>query len=303
MRPIIQELQHQASRILLDKDQEFLLALTCVLAQGHLLIEDQPGVGKTTLVQMMSKLLGLQYSRIQFTNDLLPADILGNSIFDPKANSFQFHAGPLFAQLVLADELNRASPRTQSALLQSMEEGNVTIDGTTHNLPQPFIIMATQNPLSQVGTSPLPESQLDRFHMSLEMHFASPQAEAKIIQGHDARSKIKTLPTVIHLPELLKIQSDIQQVHIADSIANYISQLLHKSRDSEKYKPLSIRAGIALAGCAKAYAWIKNRDHVWPEDVQAVAPYVFAHRLGGLQSVTKGQAGARELLAEVALPR
>lgn len=289
----------EASKILLDKKPEIEKSLICILAQGHLLIEDVPGVGKTTLVQLLARLLGLQSSRVQFTNDLLPADVLGNMVYDPEAKAFQFHKGPVFAQLVLADELNRANPRTQSALLQAMEESEVTLDGAHFPLPEPFCLIATQNPRSQIGTSPLPESQLDRFLMSLELSYAHPEAERKIIQGMDARTQLRSVPVILSAPELVDIQRTVEQIHVSDKVAQYITSLLQKSRQKGLSNPLSIRAGMALAKAGRACAYLAQRDHVLPDDIQKIAIEVLAHRLGGLDGVTKGRGLAHELLREV----
>jgi MoxR-like ATPase len=289
----------EANQILLDKNTEIEKSLICLLAQGHLLIEDLPGVGKTTLVQMLAKLMGLQTSRIQFTNDLLPADVLGNMVFDNKMNSFHFHAGPVFAQLVLADELNRANPRTQSALLQAMEESEVTLDGQHYPLPQPFCLVATQNPRTQIGTSPLPESQLDRFLMSLELSHSGAEAERKIIQGLDAREKIKALSPVITLETLKAFYREVEAIHVSDKVAAYIGSLLQFTRQKSQYLGLSIRAGMALAKAGRARAFIYERDHVLPDDIQKIAVEVLAHRLGGTEGVAKGRGLALELLREV----
>jgi MoxR-like ATPase len=289
----------EANQILRDKNAEIEKSLICLLAQGHLLIEDLPGVGKTTLVQMLAKLMGLQTSRIQFTNDLLPADVLGNMVFDAQKQSFKFHPGPVFSQLVLADELNRANPRTQSALLQAMEEAEVTLDGQHYPLPEPFCLIATQNPRSQIGTSPLPESQLDRFLMSLELSHSSAEAERKIIQGLDAREKIRTLNPVITSDVLKSFYLQVEQVHIADKVAAYISAILQHSRQKSQFAPLSIRAGMALAKAGRACAFMYERDHVLPDDIQKIAVEVLAHRLGGSEGVAKGRSLAQELLREV----
>ncbi|MBK9323489.1 MAG: AAA family ATPase [Bdellovibrionaceae bacterium] len=299
MQKYIHQIVSLASEVLVDKANEIEKALICILSEGHLLIEDLPGVGKTTLVQVLAKLMGLQGSRIQFTNDLLPADVLGNMILDSESRTFKFHKGPVFAQLVLADELNRASPRTQSALLQAMEESEVTIDGHHYPLPEPFCLIATQNPRSQIGTSPLPESQLDRFLMSLEMSFASPNAEQKIIQGHDARDKIKHLVPIINSHQLIEMQGLAAKVHVSDKVAQYIGAILQHSRKRIGLNPLSIRAGMALANASRSCAFVQGRDHVLPDDVQKIATEVLAHRLGGQEGVAKGRGIAHELLHEV----
>jgi MoxR-like ATPase len=289
----------EASLVLLDKEAEIEKSVICILAHGHLLIEDIPGVGKTTLVQLLAKLMGLHSSRIQFTNDLLPADVLGNMVYDTDSEGFKFHKGPVFGQLVLADELNRANPRTQSALLQAMEESEVTLDGNHYPLPEPFCLIATQNPRSQIGTSPLPESQLDRFLMSLELSHANPEAEKKIIQGLDAREKLKHIQAVLNSHEVIEMQKTVEKVHVADQVTIYISNLLQKSRQKGHLAPLSIRAGMALAKAGRACAYLAGRDHVLPDDIQKIAIEVLAHRLGGLEGVSKGRGFAHELLREV----
>jgi MoxR-like ATPase len=299
MQKQIEKVIHEASQILLDKKAEIEKSVLCILAEGHLLIEDVPGVGKTTLVQLLAKLMGLQSSRVQFTNDLLPADVLGNMVFDSETKTFKFHKGPVFAQLVLADELNRANPRTQSALLQAMEESEVTLDGNHYPLPEPFCLIATQNPRSQIGTSPLPESQLDRFLMSLELSHANPEAEKKIIQGLDAREKLKSVQAVLNAHQVVETQKEIQKIHVADKVAQYISNLLQRSRQKGHSNPLSIRAGMALAKAGRACAYLDNRDHVIPDDIQKIAIEVLAHRLGGLDGVAKGRSLAQELIREV----
>ncbi|MBC7370535.1 MAG: AAA family ATPase [Bdellovibrionaceae bacterium] len=290
-----------ATEILLDKRNEIEKALICILGQGHLLIEDLPGVGKTTLVQVLAKLMGLHGSRVQFTNDLLPADVLGNMVFNSGEKCFKFHRGPVFAQLVLADELNRANPRTQSALLQAMEESEVTIDGQHHPLPEPFCLIATQNPRSQIGTSPLPESQLDRFLMSLELSFAGIEAEKKIIQGLDARERMKHLTPVVDSHQVIAMQAQVAKIHVSDKVAEYIGNILQHSRQKMGVGPLSIRAGMALAKASRACAFLEERDHVIPDDVQKIAVEVLAHRLGGIDGVAKGRGVAHELLREVSV--
>ncbi len=298
MKNKIEKVISEASLILLDKKVEIEKSIICILAQGHLLIEDVPGVGKTTLVQLLARLMGLQSSRVQFTNDLLPADVLGNMIYDSDAKNFKFHKGPIFAQLVLADELNRANPRTQSALLQAMEEAEVTLDGSHYPLPEPFCLIATQNPRTQIGTSPLPESQLDRFLMSLELSHANPDAEKKIIQGLDAREKLKHVQAVLSSRDIIEMQKAIEEIHIADKVAIYISNLLQRSRQKGQ-TPLSIRAGMALAKAGRACAYLADRDYVLPDDIQKISIEVLAHRLGGLEGVSKGRGLAHELLHEV----
>lgn len=302
MRPVIKQIITDITSVLLDKDQEVQVLMCCLLAQGHLLIEDFPGVGKTTLVQCLAKVLNLSPSRIQFTSDLLPADVLGNSIFDPQAQTFKFHPGPLFASLVLGDELNRANPKTQSSLLQALEEGEVTVDGKTYVLPQPFMFVGTQNPRQQIGTFPLPESQLDRFLMSLKLNFVSRETEVRIIQGQDARQKLQSLQFRLTGPEIREYQSQVNEVHVSQKLAIYISQFLEWSRRSQfQGAPLSVRAGIALARAARGWAWMDNRDFVLPEDVKFLAPFVLGHRIFPDKEISEGHQKIRALTHEMVL--
>ena len=270
----------QASKVILGKDHQLSLALACLLARGHILIEDLPGVGKTTLAHVMAKILGLEYSRIQFTSDLLPADILGVSIFDREASAFQFHPGPIFSQVILADEINRATPKAQSALLEAMEEHQVSIEGETRPLPSPFFVIATQNPTYQVGTFPLPESQLDRFLMRIELGYPNKTAERALLTGEDRRELLGKLQPCLDPAQLLAIQNSVGQVHASDDLLDYLQIILDFTRSSSDFvSGLSPRAGLALLHCAKAWALMAGRNHVLPEDVQTVLPYVVAHRL------------------------
>lgn len=302
MKSIFQNVVKSASEVILDKDEETLLALTCILSEGHLLIEDVPGVGKTTLVQALAKLLDFKFSRIQFTNDLLPSDIIGNSIYDPEKKEFKFFEGPLFSHLVLADELNRANPRTQSALLQAMEEFEVSQDKHTYALPKPFILIATQNPKQQVGTFSLPESQLDRFLMAFELNYANKDSELKIFQGSDARLALKNLKTLISKTEIITHQDGARKVFISPLIAEYIYELLNFTRKNQSYPPLSTRSGLSLSKAAKSYAYIQDRDHVIPEDVQKVFVSVMGHRLGLSEGVKVGKKMAEEILNGTKVP-
>lgn len=302
MRPFIQEIIEKASSVIYDKTDEVLLSLTCILAQGHLLIEDVPGVGKTTLVQTVAKLLGFQFSRIQFTNDLLPSDIIGNMIFDQEKKEFKFFEGPLFANLVLADELNRANPRTQSALLQAMEEFQVSQDKKTFNLPNPFILIATQNPKTQIGTFQLPESQLDRFLMSLELNYADKASELKIFQNRDARFLVQDLKPIISVEQLCEYQKEVQKIFISPLIAEYIYNLVNFTRENSNYTPLSTRSGLSLAKAARAFAFTQNRTFVLPEDIQKVAPAVLGHRLGLSEGVKIGKKMVQEIISETKIP-
>jgi len=271
----------QAAGIILGKERQIRLALACLLARGHLLIEDLPGVGKTTLAHVLATTLGLNFNRVQFTSDLLPADILGVSIFERETGTFRFHAGPIFAQVVLADEVNRATPKTQSALLEAMEEQQVTMDGETHPLPRPFFVIATQNPLQQVGTFPLPESQLDRFLMRIALGYPDREAERALLAGRDRREMLAELAPAMTPQELAATQEQVRTVHAAPALIDYVQALVAFSRRDPAFDiGLSPRAGLALLQGARAWALLAGRDHVVPEDVQAVLPYIAGHRLG-----------------------
>jgi MoxR-like ATPase len=292
-----------ANGVVLDKKEAIKMAAACLLAKGHILIEDVPGVGKTTLVQTLGALLGLETNRIQFTVDMLPADLIGVEIYNSQKSTFEFKKGPLFAPLIMADELNRASPRTQSALLQAMEESAVTVEGKAISLPQPFLVIATQNPHQQSSTFPLPESQLDRFLMSIELHYASRATEKELIQGSDPREKIKSLKPLFTSEELLQAQQEASQVLISAVVADYITNLLEKSRQEMKEAiPLSTRAGLAMAKAARAWAYIEGRTHVEPQDVQKIAIPVMAHRLGGRLGVHQGTQWAQQLVQKTPVP-
>lgn len=287
-------LNEALSQIILGKEQIVRLAITCLLARGHLLFEDQPGVGKTLLSQALAQSLGLQFRRVQFTSDLLPADILGASIYDREAGSFTFHQGPVFTQVLLADEINRATPKTQSALLEAMEEGKVTCDGTPHALPVPFFVIATQNPSTQIGTFMLPESQLDRFLMRLALGAPERGAERVMLQGQDRREMLRAMPPVMSWSELGHMQQLARLVHVSEPLLDYLQDLLAASRSGGH--GMSPRAGLALLAAARAWALMEGRVMVLPEDVQAVASSVMSHRLaGGLDEVER-------LLDEVAVP-
>jgi MoxR-like ATPase len=280
LKQALDQVVDQTSQIILGKDHEIRLAISCLIARGHLLIEDQPGVGKTTLAHVLAQTLGLQYNRIQFTSDLLPADILGVSIYNKDQGSFHFQPGPIFAELILADEINRATPKAQSALLEAMEEQQVTIEGETRALPNPFFVIATQNPTYQTGTFPLPESQLDRFLMRISLGYPDSRAERELLAGGDRREMLKSLQASINPEKLASIQNAVTNIHVSDALLDYVQALLNYSRQSPHITAgLSPRAGLALLHCAQAWALMAERDHVLPEDVQTVLPHVVSHRL------------------------
>lgn len=271
-----------ANKVILGKDHQLRLALSCLLAKGNLLIEDLPGMGKTTLSQVLARVLGLGFNRVQFTSDLLPADIIGVSIFQKESGRFEFNPGPIFAQLILADEINRATPKTQSALLEAMEEQQVTVDGETRLLPKPFFVIATQNPVTQMGTFPLPESQLDRFLMRIHIGYPDPSAERELLLGRDRRHLLDELNPVITPDQLSELQEKATQVHLSSSVVDYIQRLVQHTRDSGDFVTgLSPRGALALLRASQAWALIEGRDHVIPEDVQAVVPSVVEHRVRG----------------------
>jgi len=269
-----------AGDIVLGKTGVLRLAVTCLLAGGHLLLEDLPGVGKTTLAHALARLLGLSYQRLQCTSDLLPADVLGVSVYDRNTSEFRFHAGPVFTQALLADEINRATPRAQSALLEAMEEHQVTVEGHAMPLPEPFFVIATQNPADQVGTYPLPESQLDRFLMKLSLGYPGRDAERDLLQGRDRRALLADLQPVCSADELRDLQRQVDSVHVAEPLIDYLQNLLTRSREMPGLAHgLSPRAGLALLRAARAWALAHGRGHVLPEDLKAVLPSVAGHRL------------------------
>tara|TARA_R110002096_G_scaffold17266_23_gene59863 strand:- start:3206 stop:4177 length:972 start_codon:yes stop_codon:yes gene_type:complete len=289
--------------IILGKRRELRLALACLLARGHLLIEDLPGVGKTTLAHLLAKLLGLNYQRIQFTSDLLPADVVGVSVFDRDNGGFRFHKGPIFTQLLLADEVNRATPRAQSALLEAMEERQVTIDGDTYPLPDPFFVIATQNPSEQIGTFPLPESQLDRFLMRISIGYPSRDAELELLNGENRRVMLSRLEPQLHLEDLRQLQRQVDTVHVAEPLLEYIQDLLAYSREAPAFATgLSPRAGLALVQAARAWALVDGRGHVVPEDVQETLPSVVRHRLGAGNASADEADLAQLLITNVPIP-
>ncbi len=266
--------------IILGKEAQIRLCLACLLARGHLLIEDIPGVGKTTLAHALARTLGLSYQRIQFTSDLLPADIIGVSIFEPESGQFRFHRGPVFAQLVLADEVNRATPKAQSALLEAMEEHQVTADGHTYPMTEPFFVIATQNPVYQVGTFPLPESQLDRFLMRIQIGYPEAALERQLLLGRDRRDLLASLAPALTPQQLLRLQGEVPQVHASEALLDFVQAIARYTRQAAEFEAgLSPRAVIALLRAAQAWALIHSHAGVLPEDVQAVLPSVVGHRL------------------------
>jgi len=294
----------QVSTIIVGKREQVALAVVCLLASGHLLIEDVPGVGKTTLSQALARSLGLSFSRVQFTSDLLPSDLIGVSVFERQQEQFVFHPGPVFSQVVLADEINRAGPRTQSALLEAMEERQVSVDGQTHVLPHPFFVIATQNPSDQLGTHPLPESQLDRFAMRLSLGYPDPSAERALLTGQDRRQSLLSLQAAMSLEDWQACQAQVDRIHVADNLLDYLQRLLTATRDGRWFAlGLSPRAGLSLLRLAKARALLQGRPHVSPEDLQALWVPATAHRLMPLpQSGRSAQAQARALLEGTPVP-
>ena len=286
------------SSVLIGKEQEVRVALTCLLARGHLLIEDLPGLGKTTLANAMARVLGLDFNRIQFTSDLLPADIVGVSVYEKAEGAFRFLPGPVFCQLLLADEINRTTPKTQSALLEAMAEGQVTVEGKTRDLPNPFFVVATQNPIQHSGTFPLPESQLDRFLMRVSLGYADQASEKMILTDGDPRARIKELQPLLTIKELLAMQDEVDQVSVAEPVIDYLQRLIQYTRTSGIFEfGLSTRAALAILQSAKAYALLDGRTFVIPEDIQAVFPAVADHRLQG--SGRGHDSGSRVLIDKV----
>lgn len=295
----------QVSSIILGKEHQIRLALSCLLARGHLLIEDIPGVGKTMLAHALAASLGLGFQRIQFTSDLLPADVLGVSIYNREARGFQFHPGPIFTQVVLADEVNRATPKAQSALLEAMEEHQVTIEGETRRLPQPFFVIATQNPSHQVGTFPLPESQLDRFLMRIELGYPDAGAERELLQGQDRRDLLETLVPCMEIKAIIELQKRVRAAHTSGALLDYVQDLVAYTRRSSDYlSGLSPRAALALVHAARAWALMAGRAHVVPEDVQVVLAAVASHRLTAAGHVIQANGAdiAKHLIDQVPIP-
>ena len=300
--PLTQALS-QLNQIILGKETQLKLAMACLLARGHLLIEDIPGVGKTTLALALARVLGLQFQRVQFTSDLLPADILGVSIYETQTGMFRFHPGPIFAQLVLADEVNRASPKTQSALLEAMEERQVTAEGETRHLPDPFFVVATQNPAQQIGTFPLPESQMDRFLMRLSMGYPSQEAERALLMERERRDLLAEMQPAVLPAQLVELQQRVRGVRTSPALIDYILALVQRTREVPGLRQgLSPRGGLALRRAAQAWALVEGRSGVIPEDVQAVFAAVVNHRLVAAAERDGAGLTAEEILAQVAIP-
>ena len=296
LHPSITSCLAELNKIILGKPQQVQLALTSILANGHLLVEDLPGMGKTTLAHALYKVLGLDYKRVQFTSDLLPADLIGASVFNAQSSSFSFHQGPIFSSIFLADELNRATPKAQSALLEAMEEGQVSVDGESYPLPKPFFVIATQNPQSQSGTFPLPESQLDRFMLRISLGYPDPEIEREILTGKKGRAGLDEIKQVLSKAQLLEIQAAVEAVKVSDTLLDYVQRLIAQTRQDDLCQlGLSPRGAIALLKSAKCWALIQGRDHVLPEDVQAVFVAAVGHRIVG-KAETQGDQLARHIL-------
>jgi MoxR-like ATPase len=302
---LLQPVLDALGRIVIGKSRQLKLSVACLLARGHLLIEDLPGVGKTTLAHALARTLGLSYQRIQFTSDLLPADVLGVSVFHRDSGRFEFHKGPVFAQLVLADEINRATPKAQSALLEAMEERQVTADGTTYSLPLPFFVVATRNPTHQIGTFPLPESQLDRFLMQIELGYPAPSDERQLLASGERGPLLDMQQPVISPDTLLRLQDQVPKVHVAEALLDYVQALLAYTRESGEFVAgLSPRGGLALLRAAQAWALVKGHHGVHPEDIQAVLGNIVAHRLqlAHGSSIERGADLGAAILAAVPVP-
>lgn len=296
----VHEVAKQLNQVIIGKERQIQQSLVCLLAGGHLLIEDVPGVGKTTLAHALAISLGLQFNRLQFTSDLLPTDVIGVSIFEREKGQFVFHQGPVFTQVLLADEINRATPKTQSALLEAMEEQQVSAEGQTRQLPHPFFVIATQNPTHQVGTFTLPESQLDRFLMCLSLGYPDAQAERALLMGEDRRTLLRTMPAIMQAEELIKAQDQVRTIHVSAALVEYIQRLAQATRESTNFaEGMSPRAALALLQASRAWAALEGRNHVIPEDVQAVLLPVVAHRLRPLKAVSSKASASQELLQQL----
>ena len=301
----LDQARHAMGQIILGKDSQIALALACLLARGHLLIEDLPGLGKTMLAQSLARVLGLSFCRIQFTSDLLPADIVGVSVFRQESGEFEFQPGPVFSQLILADEVNRATPKAQSALLEAMEEYQVSVDGHTRPLPEPFFVVATQNPADQIGTFPLPESQLDRFLMRLELGYPNEENERDLITGADRRAMLADIEAVTSPDVLQKLQSAASNVHMSEPLVDYVQALVRQTRESPDIDiGLSPRGALALVAAAKAHAFVEHHSGVYPDDIQAVFAAVAGHRLkpAGNTAYRSAAELCQHVLDSVAIP-
>lgn len=297
--------EQEVNRVLLGKQEQVRLAFSCLLARGHLMIEDIPGVGKTTLAHALAAVMGSDYQRVQFTSDLLPADILGVSIYKREQDRFEFHPGPIFCQVLLADEINRATPKTQSALLEGMAEGQVTIENQTHALPQPFFVIATQNPLDLVGTFPLPDSQLDRFLMSISLGYPESAAERELLSSGSRASMLRTIPKILQPDDIMELQLACDGVHVSDDLLDYIQALLAETRNEQWFESgLSPRAGLALLHASRAYAFLENREYVIPEDVKHIFPWLARHRLNASSGFSGGASDEQiaEMLQQLPIP-
>lgn len=297
--------EQEVNRILLGKQEQVRLAFSCLLARGHLMIEDIPGVGKTTLAHALAAVMGSDYQRVQFTSDLLPADILGVSIYKREQDRFEFHPGPIFCQVLLADEINRATPKTQSALLEGMAEGQVTIENQTHALPQPFFVIATQNPLDLVGTFPLPDSQLDRFLMSISLGYPDTAAERQLLSAGSRADMLRKIPKILQPDDIIELQLDCDAVHASGDLLDYIQALLAETRNEQWFESgLSPRAGLALLHASRAYAFLDNRGYVIPEDVKHIFPWLARHRLNASSGFSGGASDDQiaEMLQQLPIP-
>lgn len=303
-KPIIDQALSSIESIIIGKTEQVKLAVCCLLSSSHCLIEDLPGVGKTTLAHALAGVFGLQFNRIQFTSDLLPADILGVSIFNPNEQRFDFHPGPIFAHCILADELNRATPKTQSALLEAMEERQITLDGETRTLKQPFFVIGTQNPLDQSGTFPLPESQLDRFMMKLNLGYPDQAAERALLKGESRQELLQTLKPVTDLQTVLELQQKVSDIHASDPLIEYLQSLVAQTRDPQKFLyGLSPRAALAILRAARSWAMMQGRDYVEPADIKLVFPAVSSHRLVAAEQHQQGiESMVNTLLDQTPIP-
>ncbi len=296
----LQQVLDQLDQVVVGKPQQIRLALTCVLAGGHLLIEDLPGMGKTVLAYALAHTLGLDHKRVQFTNDLLPSDLIGSSVFDRNTSHFHFRQGPVFSRILLADEINRATAKSQSALLEAMEEGRVSVDGETHPLPAPFFVIATQNPSEHVGTFPLPEAQLDRFLIRIELGYVNKKAEIALFKGSDRRDLLQKLPAVLSADEILDFQQQLKDIHASDAILEYLYEIVSFTRQSGWFRAgLSTRAGLMLLKAAKAWALLHGRPHLVPADLQAVLPGVVGHRLQSIEGASRRKNIAKDIIESI----